>query len=154
MKYVYNICTQSDLFQACKIQIDALSQTQEYAVQPDRVCMQATMIALSSLPVTSLRSIPSVAANLQGHVGAPAPDGALVASALVKHDLYIYCGHGAGEQYLPAHRLRQLPSCAAALLMGCSSGRLHAAGDYSACGPVLAYLLAGACLSHSTQELP
>ena len=58
--------------------------------------------------------------------------------------MYIYCGHGAGEQYLPAQALRRLPACAAALLMGCSSGRLALSGDYDACGPVLAYLLAGA----------
>lgn len=79
----------------------------------------------------------------QGHTGAPAPEGGKIASGLATHQMYIYCGHGAGEQYLPAHCLRRLPSCSAALLMGCSSGRLQAAGCYDACGPVLAYLIAG-----------
>lgn len=47
-------------------------------------------------------------------------------------------------QYLPQSALRKLNSCAAALLMGCSSGRLRHCGDYEATGVVLAYLIAGA----------
>ncbi|KAK9798929.1 hypothetical protein WJX73_002780 [Symbiochloris irregularis] len=80
----------------------------------------------------------------QGHVGAPPPEAALVASALTRHQLYIYCGHGAGEQYLPVQKVRRLHKCAAGLLMGCSSGRLHKSGTCEAAGPALAYLLAGA----------
>lgn len=40
--------------------------------------------------------------------------------------------------------LARLPRCAAALLMGCSSGRLRDHGAYDPSGTVLAYLLAGA----------
>lgn len=89
---------------------------------------------------------------LQGHVGAPPPEGALIAAALTQHEMYIYCGHGAGEQYLPVHKLRRLPSCAALLLMGCSSGRLSAAGSYDASGPLLGYLLAGGSM-HAVSAL-
>ena len=68
--------------------------------------------------------------------------------------MYIYCGHGAGEQYLPAHSARHLRGCAAALLMGCSSGRLEAAGCYDASGPVLAYLMAGVACHPSLYMAP
>ena len=84
--------------------------------------------------------------TLQGTVGAPGPPGRALAAALAARQLFVYCGHGAGEACLGARALRRLPACAAALLMGCSSGRLAPAGAYEPCGPVLAYLLAGAPL--------
>jgi separase len=68
---------------------------------------------------------------------------AALTAALQSRDLFIYFGHGAGEQYLPPRALRRLPVCAAALLMGCSSGRLRPAGNYEPSGTVLAYLSAG-----------
>lgn len=40
-------------------------------------------------------------------------------------------------------KLRSLERCSAALLMGCSSGRLRAQQHYEPAGAVLAYLLAG-----------
>jgi len=58
--------------------------------------------------------------------------------------VFVYLGHGGGEQYLPRRALARLPRCAGALLMGCSSGRLRAHGAYDPSGTVLAYLLAGA----------
>jgi Peptidase family C50 len=67
----------------------------------------------------------------------------LLTSALQSRDLFIYFGHGAGEEYLPPASLRRLPTCAAALLIGCSSGRLRPAGRYEPCGTVLMYLSAG-----------
>ena len=67
-----------------------------------------------------------------------------LAAGLQEHELFVYCGHGAGELYIPPRVLRRLPSCAAALLMGCSSGRLVRKGCYEATGPILAYLQAGA----------
>ncbi|RMZ56318.1 hypothetical protein APUTEX25_000557 [Auxenochlorella protothecoides] len=73
------------------------------------------------------------------------PAAAELAEALQTRQLFVYCGHGSGEQYLPAARLRTLRCSAAGLIMGCSSGRLRppaAAGD-EAQGAVLAYLLAG-----------
>jgi hypothetical protein len=54
-----------------------------------------------------------------------APSAEELALALRREDLFVYCGHGGGEQYLPPSKLRSLPRCAASLLMGCSSGRLR-----------------------------
>lgn len=54
-----------------------------------------------------------------------APSAEELAQALRREDLFVYCGHGGGEQYLAPSKLRSLPRCAASLLMGCSSGRLR-----------------------------
>jgi separase len=64
-------------------------------------------------------------------------------SALQQHDLFLYFGHGAGEQYLSAAAYRGLDRCAASLLMGCSSGRLRLAGEFEPHGPAWDYLMAG-----------
>ncbi|GAQ80926.1 Regulator of spindle pole body duplication [Klebsormidium nitens] len=63
-------------------------------------------------------------------------------TALQEHDLFVYLGHGSGEQFLPPRSLRRLRQCATALLMGCSSGRLTLRGDYEPMGAVLSYLMA------------
>ena len=79
-----------------------------------------------------------------GKAGSP-PNAQELSSALQEKDLFIYCGHGAGEQYIPIPRLRSLESCASSLLMGCSSGRLkwNSDGLYEASGVILAYMIAG-----------
>ncbi|KAG0632141.1 hypothetical protein M758_1G307400 [Ceratodon purpureus] len=64
-------------------------------------------------------------------------------AGLQKHDLYTYLGHGSGDQYLPERFVRRLDRCAAALLMGCSSGRFSPRGDYEPVGVPLSYLMAG-----------
>eukprot|EP00899_Mesostigma_viride_P002550 jgi/Mesvir1/12296/Mv00498-RA.2 len=66
-----------------------------------------------------------------------------LASVLRSFEMFVYCGHGTGEQYIPARAVRQLPRCSSALLMGCSSGRLLPHGDYDPSGMVLSYLMAG-----------
>jgi separase len=66
-----------------------------------------------------------------------------LAAALEVHDMFLYCGHGCGEKYLGQRSLKRLSTCSAALLMGCSSGRLARRGLYDPCGPILAYLQAG-----------
>lgn len=82
-------------------------------------------------------------AGWEGRAGSPPPTAEL-ATALQSKGLFVYCGHGGAEQYLSSARLRALPRCAPALLMGCSSGRLRKrAGYYEPSGVVLAYLLAG-----------
>jgi hypothetical protein len=81
-----------------------------------------------------------------GRAGSP-PSSSELAHALQSKELFVYCGHGGGEQYIPTAKLRGLPRCAASLLMGCSSGRLRGGGKqqyyYEPTGVVLAYLLAG-----------
>ena len=88
----------------------------------------------------------------QGTVGAPGLPAAELAAALTQRQVFVYCGHGGGQQHLPGRALRRLPRCAASLLMGCSSGRLTRTGTYAPSGPVLAYLLAGA-LPHDDRQL-
>ncbi|KAJ1281207.1 hypothetical protein BS78_04G290200 [Paspalum vaginatum] len=63
--------------------------------------------------------------------------------ALTNHDLFLYFGHGSGSQYVPGKEIEKLNNCAAALLMGCSSGTLHCKGSYAPRGAPLSYLFAG-----------
>ncbi|KAL6756796.1 peptidase family C50-domain-containing protein [Haematococcus lacustris] len=63
--------------------------------------------------------------------------------ALQSHALFVYFGHGSGEQYLPLAAMRSMRCCAANLLMGCSSGRLRPHGEYEPAGAVLSYIAAG-----------
>ena len=54
-----------------------------------------------------------------------------------------YFGHGGGEQYVRSHRIRNLPTCAATMLWGCSSGALRDLGDFDRTGTPYNYMLAG-----------
>jgi hypothetical protein len=54
-----------------------------------------------------------------------------------------YFGHGGGEQYIRSHRIRGLPTCAATLLWGCSSGALKDMGDFDRIGTPYNYMLGG-----------
>lgn len=85
--------------------------------------------------------------NIPGWTGKAgvAPNSSELSSALQNKDLFVYCGHGGGEQYLSIPKLRSLDSCASSLLMGCSSGRLRLCknGMFEPTGIVLAYMLAG-----------
>ncbi|GIL87403.1 hypothetical protein Vretifemale_15525 [Volvox reticuliferus] len=71
------------------------------------------------------------------------PSDKTLLEALQSHDLFLYFGHGSGEQFLPRPALRKLQRCASCLLMGCSSGRLRLHGAYDPTGAAVAYLLAG-----------
>ena len=54
-----------------------------------------------------------------------------------------YFGHGGGEQYVRSHWIRTLPTCAATMLWGCSSGALRDMGDFDRTGTPYNYMLAG-----------
>eukprot|EP01041_Mallomonas_annulata_P004052 gene4052-8059_t len=58
-------------------------------------------------------------------------------------DLFIYCGHGAGEKICDYQRMRKC-HYPASFLWGCSSGKLKSYGVHDPQGPVLNYLLGGA----------
>ena len=63
--------------------------------------------------------------------------------------MYVYCGHGSGEQYVPLPMMRHLDGrCPAALLVGCSSGRLRRqrGSQYDPQGAVISYLMSGVCV--------
>ncbi|XP_049936932.1 separase isoform X2 [Nymphaea colorata] len=79
--------------------------------------------------------------NWEGRISIPSEEE--LAWALEKHDLFLYFGHGSGEQYLSRHKIEMLNHCAAALLMGCSSGCLSYQGCYLPKGIPLSYLIAG-----------
>ncbi|CAG8512638.1 2627_t:CDS:10, partial [Scutellospora calospora] len=64
-------------------------------------------------------------------------------SGLTNNDLYIYVGHGTGEQYIRSNRIRTLDRCAVTLLLGCSSGHLCDGGEFDPSGTALSYIIAG-----------
>ncbi|XP_022748574.1 separase isoform X3 [Durio zibethinus] len=80
--------------------------------------------------------------NFEGKAGT-VPTTEQLATALKSHDLFLYFGHGSGEQYLSRDEIQELDRCAATLLMGCSSGSLRLNGCYIPRGVSLSYLRAG-----------
>ncbi|KAL6494538.1 hypothetical protein OROGR_031338 [Orobanche gracilis] len=80
--------------------------------------------------------------NIEGKVGT-VPTIEELTVALKKHDLFIYLGHGSGMQYIPGHEIQKLDTCAATLLLGCSSGSLYLRGCYLPKGAPISYILAG-----------
>ncbi|KAL0479901.1 hypothetical protein AKO1_007369, partial [Acrasis kona] len=71
------------------------------------------------------------------------PNSEQIYKALQEKDLYIFCGHGAGENYYNVDQVKRLNKCAVSILMGCSSAALTENGEYEPSGTVLSYLLAG-----------
>eukprot|EP01117_Protostelium_nocturnum_P013835 TRINITY_DN5208_c0_g1_i1.p1 TRINITY_DN5208_c0_g1~~TRINITY_DN5208_c0_g1_i1.p1 ORF type:complete len:2117 (-),score=738.52 TRINITY_DN5208_c0_g1_i1:380-6730(-) len=64
--------------------------------------------------------------------------------ALLNDRLFIYCGHGGGEQYYPGELISKMEKASpVSLLMGCSSGALREYGDFEPFGNVANYLLNG-----------
>ena len=115
--------------------------------------LQPVMDAVASLAASHVKP---AGMPVRGLAGAPAPSPEQLLRLLSQSDLYLYCGHGAGEPYLPRDALTSsastsslglAPSCTPAppsLLMGCSSGRLVRRGQASdPDGFALALLLAG-----------
>ncbi|KAI0064205.1 hypothetical protein BV25DRAFT_1914431 [Artomyces pyxidatus] len=74
-----------------------------------------------------------------GHI----PSEQQMVDALSRKDLFIYFGHGGGEQYIRSHKIRHLPQCAATMLWGCSSGLLREMGSFDRTGTPYNYILAG-----------
>jgi hypothetical protein len=77
-----------------------------------------------------------------GIVGQP-PTEAEIANALENQDLFIYMGHGGGEQYIRSSKIKSLTRCCPSLLLGCSSGAFQMAGDYESWGTPLNFLVSG-----------
>eukprot|EP00058_Branchiostoma_floridae_P022137 XP_002607627.1 hypothetical protein BRAFLDRAFT_123958 [Branchiostoma floridae] len=63
--------------------------------------------------------------------------------ALTDHDMFVYCGHGAGQVYLKGDEIQKITTRATTLLMGCGSGRLFVEGSTEARGMALNYILSG-----------
>lgn len=64
-------------------------------------------------------------------------------ASLTASDLFMYFGHGGGDKYVSAAKIRRLSSCAPSFLIGCSSGRLRLLGEFCPEGTFLNYLYAG-----------
>ncbi|GBG34802.1 ABC transporter G family member 22 [Hondaea fermentalgiana] len=78
-----------------------------------------------------------------GKLKSPSKGTEMLKQGLAESPVFLYCGHGSGEELLAREQLAQLDSCATSLLMGCSSGKLRAQGIFEPAGVVLAYVLAG-----------
>ena len=79
-----------------------------------------------------------------GTVG-EAPGEALLRERLAASSVFVYCGHGSGELFLPREEVAALARAPFAVLMGCSSGRLKAPTPaFEPGGMALSYLAAGA----------
>ncbi|XP_066299642.1 separin-like isoform X2 [Branchiostoma lanceolatum] len=63
--------------------------------------------------------------------------------ALTDHDMFVYCGHGAGQVYLKGDEIQKITTRATTLLMGCGSGRLFVEGSTEARGMAFNYILSG-----------
>lgn len=62
---------------------------------------------------------------------------------LQERDLFLYFGHGSGNQYIRSKTIQKMERCAVALLMGCSSGKLTEAGEFEPYGTPMSYMYAG-----------
>ncbi|KAL8943604.1 MAG: hypothetical protein Q9216_000969 [Gyalolechia sp. 2 TL-2023] len=59
---------------------------------------------------------------------------------LQERDIFLYFGHGSGNQYIRSKTIQKMERCAVALLMGCSSGKLTEAGEFEAYGTPMSYM--------------
>ena len=64
-------------------------------------------------------------------------------SGLTQSEIFLYFGHGGGENYVDVFSIEKMASVPVVLLFGCSSGRLKPCGDYDPHGISLEYLSAG-----------
>ncbi|KAG2326377.1 hypothetical protein Bca52824_009105 [Brassica carinata] len=63
--------------------------------------------------------------------------------ALGNHHLFLYSGHGTGEQYIPMRKVENMDQCSAAFLMGCCSALPYRGGIYVPKSVPICFLLAG-----------
>lgn len=61
---------------------------------------------------------------------------------LSESDIYLYFGHGGGEQFIRASKIKTIENCPVAILMGCSSGALKDQGKFDPWGTPYNYLVA------------
>nr|GEY76513.1 hypothetical protein [Tanacetum cinerariifolium] len=80
--------------------------------------------------------------NMKG-IAKSEPSEDALREALTTNDLYIYLSHDSGEQYIDGSVVQELGKCAAALLLGCSSGALTLCGSLRYKGAPIHYLLGG-----------
>ncbi|QLG71564.1 hypothetical protein HG535_0B06080 [Zygotorulaspora mrakii] len=71
------------------------------------------------------------------------PTEELFLQSLEDSNLFIYLGHGGGEQYARLKEIKRLDSIAPSFLLGCSSAFMSSYGKLEPTGTIYAYLLAG-----------
>jgi separase len=88
---------------------------------------------------STLKSLPAgwVHANV-------APPEERFADMLSHESLFLYFGHGSGNQFIRTRTVRKLERAPTTWLMGCSSGAVTDNGGFEPSGMILAYLTAGA----------
>ena len=108
-----------------------------YAIDPERnlATTRSTMVAFLE-PYIAKYQWPGYVAEM--------PPENMIKTLHAQHDLFIYCGHGAGEKMCETHKMRHWLHVPAAYLWGCSSGRLAVLGVHDPHGAALNYLLGGA----------
>lgn len=62
---------------------------------------------------------------------------------LLDKEIFLYFGHGGGEKYIRATSIKKRRKTAAALLLGCSSGKLDCPGLFDCSGTAYNYLIGG-----------
>ncbi|CAK9304134.1 unnamed protein product [Gordionus sp. m RMFG-2023] len=72
-----------------------------------------------------------------------APSNEQFLKAITQFELFVYCGHGAGNAYIKKDELSQAEGKAVSCLMGCSTGYLQSNGLFEPYGVLLNYLMAG-----------
>lgn len=70
----------------------------------------------------------------------------MIQASILQKDLFVFCGHGAGEKYFSSSAIRKLKDEVRAVLwlMGCKSGFLKKSGMFEPSGVALSYLEGGA----------
>ncbi|GMG56238.1 unnamed protein product [Ambrosiozyma monospora] len=66
-----------------------------------------------------------------------------IKNGLTKTNMYVYIGHGGGDQYIKSKAIKSMDSIPPTLLLGCSSGRLKQEGVFPPYGTAYNYLLGG-----------
>lgn len=92
--------------------------------------------------VPELAALNGPCGRWHGSSGVP-PSADEMRAMLRGSDVFVFCGHGSGGQYVSQQGVGALERCATALLMGCSSGKLRGSGCFEPAGMAHAYLNAG-----------
>lgn len=71
------------------------------------------------------------------------PDDSNILKAFDEKNLYIYAGHGGGEQYIKSKNIKKRDFIPPSLLLGCSSGLLKGGGSIHPYGTAYNYINGG-----------
>ncbi|XP_048611351.1 separase-like [Brassica napus] len=90
-----------------------------------------------------LSEIKEIKIQVEAGLEPRAPSAQELKDALGTRDLFLYHGHGTGEQYIPMREVENMNKCSAAFLMGCCSGLPYRGGRYVPKSVPISFLLAG-----------